>query len=328
MLGPLLIRADANEKIGTGHVMRCLALAQAWKRHGGDVMFFGEIDDAIGARILKDGFGLCTDFIRYPVGMLVGTHGFDWVVVDGYEFGADYQQSLKDAGLHVLFIDDNVHAKSYCADLVLNQNIYAKDLVYPITSAGTRLLLGTDYALIREEFLRCRPKEKVLTNDPHVLVTMGGADPDNVTLKIIKALNDTSFHICIVVGGSNPHSAEILNAVSGAIAVVRVARNVQDMHNMMLWADFAISAGGSTCWELAFMGVPTLVTSIADNQRANVTGLTEAGIMEALGEDIKGQIATFAVDHTKRAEMRVKGQKLVDGLGADRVVEAMIGASA
>src|ERR1022692_1556760 len=127
--GVLLIRADASVAIGTGHVMRCLALAQAWQDAGGPVTFvMAESTPAIEERLRSEGVGLIriegvpgSDFDSEQLLAVARTRGPSWVVVDGYEFGEGYQRALKNGRLKVVLIDDNGRSGTYAADVVLNQ---------------------------------------------------------------------------------------------------------------------------------------------------------------------------------------------------------------
>src|SRR5215216_4793334 len=163
-LPPLLIRADASAQIGTGHIMRCLALAQAWQAQGGAVTFatMKTLPDALQTRLQNEHIvlhlldtkpGSADDAAQTAA--LAASLGAA-VVVDGYHFGGDYQYTLKSAGLKLLFIDDNVHADHYYADFVLNQNIYANEAMYANREPRTILLLGPRYVLLRLEFWRWR----------------------------------------------------------------------------------------------------------------------------------------------------------------------------
>ncbi len=210
-----------------------------------------------------------------------------YVTIDGYHFGAEYQKWLKAAGLRLLVLDDNGHADHYYADVVLNQNIHASDALYPNREPYTQLLLGTRYALLRREFWRWRDWQREIPDVARkVLVTMGGSDPDNVTLKILHALEQVELNgleVTVVVGGNNPHYDALQAAAQRSQHAVRLEHNVTDMPALMAWADVAVSAGGSTCWELAFLGLPSVVVVLADNQRAIVHGLATVHYAVYLG---------------------------------------------
>ncbi len=157
----LLVRADANTHIGTGHVMRCLALAQAWQDNGGTVTFLMTPGSpSLEQRICSEGMNVLTS-IEQPgseedatiTAEIAKKSESSWVVVDGYQFGAEYQKILKAHNCRILFIDDYGHADHYYSDIVLNQNIYAGMSFYKNYEPYTRFLLGTKYALLRKEFL-------------------------------------------------------------------------------------------------------------------------------------------------------------------------------
>src|SRR5215471_6845492 len=142
-IGTLLIRADASTAIGTGHVMRCLALAQAWQDAGGDTVFaMAQSTDSIRARLTSESCDIvnvqdAVADIRQTID-LAQSRNCEWVVVDGYQFDADYQDALKAAGLRILFLDDYGHSQHYVADLVLNQNVSATPTLYSNRERDTR----------------------------------------------------------------------------------------------------------------------------------------------------------------------------------------------
>jgi hypothetical protein len=186
----LLIRCDASVPIGTGHVMRCIAMAQAWQDAGGQVIFvMAETTSAIEERIPAEKMTLLP-LDRVPGSAedaeqtirLAGQTSADWVVVDGYVFGAHYQASLHDAGLRLLVVDDHGRANRYLAHIVLNQNPQAREDQYIHQKPSTQLLLGLEYALLRREFANWRQwKRDTPAIARNLLVVMGGTDPENVS---------------------------------------------------------------------------------------------------------------------------------------------------
>ncbi len=253
------------------------------------------------------------------------------VALDGYQFKADFQLGLKNAGCRLLVMDDFGHSDFYHADFVLNQNISARPDLYGKRGNNTELLLGPRYALLRPEFLESRAQTREIPRRAQrLLVTMGGADPDNVTLKVIEALHDSGFDVRVVVGGSNPHLPvlrQAANAASKGATSVELVINASNMPELMRWADIAIAAGGSTSWELAFMGLPTLFVILADNQKESTLELERHGFGVCLGEQAKlgkdrlrGAIEALSGDHERRMAFATRGRQIVDGLGADRVV--------
>ena len=345
---PLIIRADSNTQIGTGHIMRCIALAQAWQDQGGDVTFLSYCDsEVLRQRILNEGF----DFIHiknpHPdpgdLTFVLNTlsaishqpsAASPWLALDGYHFTPDYQKAIRDSGYRLLVIDDMAHFDHYHADILVNQNINAPELNYSCDK-GTIQLLGCDYVMLRREFLEYKNwKREFPEKARKILVTLGGADPDNVTLKVIKALkllNDPNLEVKVVVGPSNPHLKKLQSAICNLQSAIHILQNVTDMPSLMAWADLAISAGGTTCWEMAFMGLPNMIVILAENQRAIASGLNIKRIAANLGwyDDLSPDKIAKAfqkIVHGKevRPIMSEHGQKLVDGFGGKRVVKSMM----
>ena len=338
----VIIRADADGRVGTGHVMRCLALAQAWQDAGGVAHFVAAaLPSGLAERLAAEGMALHRLDVapgsredNVQTLALANDLGATWVVEDGYHFCSDYQRTIKDAGLRLLAIDDYGHAGHYVADLVLNQNIYADAALYPSREPTTQLLLGTQYVLLRREFRRWRGWQRQIPDVARkVLVTLGGGDPDNVTLRVIQALqqvNIDDLEVVAVVGPSNPHLQTLQSVVEASSIGIHLQQNVTDMSDLMAWSDVAIAAGGSTCWELAFMGVPAVLLILADNQIAVATGLNSAEAALNLGgyalleaSDISRPLEELLASPEKRRAMSHSGQELVDGNGATRVVSLL-----
>src|ERR1051326_8299174 len=192
----LLVRADAGERMGTGHVMRCLALAQAWHDSGGNTTFLaaGHLT-TLSARLNQAGkverldAEAGSDADALETCSRARRLGKSWIVLDGYHFSGGFQRRIKEDGLRLLALDDYGHAEHYWADLVLNQNLYARAETYRNREPHTELLLGTEFALLRHEFSKWRGWRRVVPEcASKILVTLGGSDPDNVTLRVIQAL--------------------------------------------------------------------------------------------------------------------------------------------
>jgi len=340
----LIIRADASVQIGTGHVMRCLALAHAWQERSGQAIFvMADTSSALENRLIMEGMRV-VHLSGVAGGLEDATLTIDiaqkfnaqWVVVDGYHFGKDYQKLIKDAKLNLLFIDDYGHADYYYADLVLNQNISADIDLYPSREIYTKLLLGTEYVLLRREFWLWRNWQRETQSVANkILVTLGGSDPDNVTLKAIQSLQLLSMdglEVIVIIGGSNPHHQILQQEISTSKLIIILRQNVNNMPELIAWADISIAAGGSTNWELAFMGLPSIVITLAENQHAIVEHLGKVKMAVNLGrhekistEDLAVSISKLLRSNDLRKEMSQKGQTLIDGFGSDRVISKMRG---
>ncbi|HEX7900451.1 MAG TPA: UDP-2,4-diacetamido-2,4,6-trideoxy-beta-L-altropyranose hydrolase [Planctomycetota bacterium] len=311
----LLIRADAGTRIGSGHVMRCLALAHAWRDRGGRAAFLTNAPDV-------------EDFETIPapeagdVERAIETaraRAADWVVVDGYRFDSGYLRALRDAGLRVLAIDDHGRAGEYAADAILDVNLAAREDAYRRRPAGARLLLGTRYALLRREFRGLRPAPKPALART-LLVTLGGADPGNATLRVVETLvarPEPRPETVVLLGPDNPHRSVLERAVAGTS--IRLETGGPGMAARMAWADAAISGAGGTAWELAYMGVPSMLVVAAENQRPNADALAAAGAALRPEDGLDALLA----DGPRRARLAERGRALVDGRGADRVAAAL-----
>ena len=332
----LLFRTDANVAMGTGHVMRCLALAQAWQDASGSAVFvMAEATSAVEERLHREGMGMArlqagpgsADDAQETVALARGKQA-SWVIVDGYCFGADYQAALKEAGLRVLFVDDNGHAGHYSADLVLNQNVYANEALYRSRESSTKILLGPRHALLRREFAAWRGwKRQIPAIARKVLVTMGGSDPDNVTERVIHAiLAEHDLEATVVVGGSNPHLHKLQELLGDRPGRVRLVENSTNMPGLLAWADIAVAGAGTTSLETCFLGLPALLVVLADNQRPVAEELSRRGVAIHLGEGaeteanvLAGYLARLAASSQIRKTMSQLGRELVDGQGAERV---------
>lgn len=334
----LVIRVDASTQIGTGHVMRCLALAQAWQDAGGDIMFIMATKAPLLEPILKSE-GIEIIYIPVKIGSVEDARetvnlsckfNANWVVADGYKFAGEYQKIIKDNNLNLLIIDDYGHAKHYYADIVLNQNISADEGLYLHRESYSQLLLGVKYTLLRREFWQWQGwKKEIPTVACKILVTLGGSDADNVTLKVIQALQLLKLdylEAVIVVGGSNPHYEQLKSVCLHGKFSIHLKRNVKNMPELMAWADMAIAGGGSTNWELAFMGLPSIILVLADNQQRVAEKLSTMKITVNLGcyESVSSTeiaLALKALMDAPKARMKMcqQGQKLVDGGGAKKI---------
>ena len=344
---PLLIRADASLEIGTGHVMRCLALAHYWNQQCGKAVFaIGSIPELLNRRLNSE--GIFATKIASPSGTaedaaeLIATArelAATRVAMDGYQFGAQYQQAIKDAGLKTLFIDDYGHAEWYFADLILNQNLYADEAMYSRRNKTSQLLLGTRYALLRPEFLAWSTwSRRIPAVARRLLVTLGGSDSSNTTSKVIRSLLDlnvTDLEVRILLGPANRHHEAVRQAVGQQPERFQIFAAEADMPGMMAWADLAISAAGSTCWELAFMGLPAVTIVLAENQRPIAKSLADAGISTAAGWHLNldagcltETIARLVASADERGEMSLRGRAIVDGHGARRVAKSLMHADA
>ena len=190
--------------------MRCLSLKQQWVSEGGRSLFVScMVTPNVKSRLASED----TEIIYLPsilgsnndaqqTASLAKKFSASWVILDGYAFDSAYQKIIKDAGLNLLLIDDNGSMGHYYADIVLNQNIHANKELYQDKEPYVRLLLGTKYVLLRAEFLNWHGlKREIPKTARNILVTLGGSDPENVTLKVIKGIQETGIDNLNVISG-------------------------------------------------------------------------------------------------------------------------------
>jgi UDP-2,4-diacetamido-2,4,6-trideoxy-beta-L-altropyranose hydrolase len=333
--GALLIRADASLAIGTGHVMRCLALAQAWQDAGGTAsLAAAELPDALVPRLAAEGISLmpvrttpaAPEDARETVAQ--ARHlGAEWIVIDGDRFSSGFLETVRASGIRVLLIDDFANRESFPVDLIVNPNLDDDQEPYQKRSTTARLLMGPSYVLLRREFRQVVQKKDVRQIGNRILVTLGGSDPENLTPRIVNALATCSdFEVTVVAGAGFDKVDEIqkLNANN-----VRVIVNAPNMPQLMNDSDQAIIAAGGTLWELLSIGCPVLSYSRNIVQARVVQALSNPGTVLDLGETclfdsvrLVGLVRGLLDSSRVRAHMSNLGRTLVDGMGASRVVEA------
>ncbi len=336
--------------MGSGHLMRCLALAQACQSEGIPIRFvMAPGSEGIRTRLHDEGMDVA--HLRSVPGTLQDAEetnemavrdGFSWIVVDGYHFDSHYQRTLKNlghpSGIKLLVLDDYGHADHYYADLILNQNLYANDSLYPQKELYTQPLLGTRFILLRKEFTaRGQQAKNIPGQAKNILITFGGSDPDDEMGKVLRGLRlvrELTFSLRVIVGPQNPNRQALENMISQFPHEVEMISSTRNMAEWMAWADMAISAGGSSCWELAYMGVPALIIPIAENQKPVAEANAEHGSGINLGwyenvqeSRIAEQALALAGDPLWRENLSLSARKLVDGQGCMRVLRNIRGAS-
>jgi UDP-2,4-diacetamido-2,4,6-trideoxy-beta-L-altropyranose hydrolase len=336
----ILIRADAAPNMGIGHAMRCLSLAEAWQDAGGKSIFVtSDLPPTLSARIvtenidvvyISDKSGSAND--AFHTVELAKSSNAGWVVVDGYQFGADYQDIVKETGLSLLFLDDNGHANHYTADIILNQNLHASESLYVNRELYSFLLLGPKYALLRREFLKPRRwKRQIPDVAKRVLVTVGGGNPENITATVIRALqriDQPGLEAKVIIGPNNPNYYDLSTLTNQSDTPIELIRNANNLSELMMWADVAVSGGGTTCWELAYMALPSIILVLAVNQRVSLQTLVKRGCFIGLDspEQFKETAIYQALKHIlinkeTRTRLSYNVSRLIDGHGVHRVMK-------
>lgn len=334
----ILFRADANAQIGTGHVMRCLSIAKAFAHRGMDVRFI-VADECGKALIESNGFQvICLDSdwtdMESELPKLTGIVDKlcpDNLLVDSYYATAEYLKILSHM-CRVTYIDD-MNRECYEVDAIINYNIFANVYDYSwYKGTGTKLILGPEYAPLREEFKNSPKHEIKKVSD--VLISAGGSDPEQITEKIMKNVCRSIPEICFhfVVGALNPRLNDIRSmAEKMENAVLHI--NEQHMADLMKNCDVAISAAGTTLYELCAVGIPTITFTLADNQLVAAEQFYKQGIMlsagDCRGDDkfvvrIKQLLRSLIENERLREKLSTCMQKLVDGNGGERITDMLL----
>jgi len=320
--------------------MRCLALAEAWSDGGGEVHWLAtQLLPHARARLEAEGIRIATQAVaaseEEDASRTVDAAsrvGAQWVVLDGYAFGALHQAKLGKCGHRVLFVDDNGDAARYTADIVLNQNAHAERRMYAGREGGSLFLLGPRHALLRREFRGALPRsDGTPAEATNLLVMLGGAGNVRLANLVVDALRSlrsrSRFSVRLALGSDAPAGDVELR---GTADWLTASPYIEDMPAALGWADLAVSAAGSTAYELMRMGVPSIVVVVAQNQHASARALDEMGAAVSLGgvealssETIEHSVESLVWDRARRAKMAERGRALVDGRGALRVTRAM-----
>ncbi|MTI76232.1 MAG: UDP-2,4-diacetamido-2,4,6-trideoxy-beta-L-altropyranose hydrolase [Marinobacter sp.] len=356
-------RVDASTLIGSGHVMRCLTLADALAESGARCFFVmrhkpGNLESAVcsrGHQVLMLSSGGAEQSASYSedepphagwlgesweadasdtLKALKGIE-LDWLVVDHYALDHRWESQVFGSCRRLMAIDDLADRKHQC-DLLLDQNLGREPHDYdgrvPIHAER---LIGSDYALLRPEFSRARAlsvEERKAREPGNILVSMGGVDAANVTGVVLRVLDGievvSSCRITVVLGAACPHINEVIEQAESMRLDSRVMVNANNMAELMSQADLAIGAAGGSAWERCCLGLPSLLVVMADNQRPGAEALKRAGTSLSLGwpdaiEETLPRAMREVFAPGRLLEMSQNAAAICDGLGVQRVADAL-----
>lgn len=340
----IIFRADGNAEIGSGHIIRCLSIADAARDLGEECIFISS-SDAMNAVIQRSGYEtICmqTDYRDLDSeDILAQLKKFDapTVFVDSYYASAKYLITIKkfcsSVGRKLIYIDD-IKKFAYPCDVLVNYQIHASQKEYNNIYTGNKaptFLLGTSYAPLRKQFLASEPRS-IREKGNSILVSTGGSDPANITVELIRFAKKSTKTFHFIIGAVNAHKSEIIKEAQGATNLV-FHENVRNMAKLMMTCDVAISAAGSTLYELCATQTPTLTYTIAKNQIPIAEGFSSRGIIKNCGDvGLCGskQIATAMIkeaidlcnDYPKRRHLSSIMGVVTDGNGAKRIAEQVL----
>ena len=345
----VIFRVDASLQMGTGHVMRCLTLAQVLKENGANVEFIcrkhkGNLIDKIRSsgfnvhelEILEE-IEVCNKLAHsHWLGTtqqqdandcinILKAEKLDWLIVDHYALDGQWQKRLKPYYAKLMVIDDLADRKHQC-DILLDQTFGRQQEDYSaLTSKDCQLLLGSQYALLRPEFAKWRAyslERRSKLEFRRLLVNMGGVDVDNVTEKVLDELKicnlPSDLKITIVMGSSAPHLESVKSKAIMLPYKTEVKVDVDNMAEIMANSDIAIGAAGATTWERCCLGLPTVQIVTADNQMDIAKNLDSINVIQLY--DRKRRLS-IDIDNISSftSKMSLASASIVDGRGAPRV---------
>lgn len=357
----IVFRADASAQIGSGHVMRCLALADVLRGRGAETTFVCRtLLDPLRERIAEGGHGL----IELPAGRSPGdgdqgpqlSHAnwlgvtqavdaaqfaaaiagspCDWIVVDHYALDKRWEAAVQGQCGRLMVVDD-IADRQHIADLLLDQNLGRQAQDYAdLVPRGCRLLTGPSWALLRPEFAQARQAnttERDRDSVGHLLISLGGTDPGGIALRVLDALGSGALRdgcfITVVAGLSSPHLGQLQDRLASLSLDGEVLVSVRDMAALMSSCDLAIGAVGGTAWERCAVGLPTIQLVIAENQAPAARALAAAGAawpvaLARLEQDLP--VALEEVQAPGRlAAARRAAAAVTDGRGAERLADVL-----
>lgn len=355
----VVFRADANKSIGMGHIMRCLSIADAFSTAGCQVEFL-IADDGVSklirsrgykAIVLNSGYQKLEDE-EWPQDLQP-----DLIIVDSYYVTATYLSTLlekmRSSGGKLVYMDD-VYAFPYPVDILVDYNAYAIESIYDKLYSNSdiekpMMVLGSTYAPLRPMFQNI-PKKVQKEKVENILISTGGSDELHLALAIIRSLMESSvitdrvYHFLL---GAMNSDKESIRELAEKDEHIIIHENVTDMKALICLCDLAISAAGSTLYEISACGVPFITYSLADNQLPGAEAFERLGLAVNIGDlrdptsidhnsvmsgtldpssvdRIMRAAEKLAVEYEHRCEMGKQMQEMIDGFGADRIVREIL----
>lgn len=330
-------RVDANESIASGHIVRCVTLAKELTKRGCQCVFYLAQDKETW-RLSENGFKFeilhsdwkNLDNERDLMADIIQEEKFDWLIVDSYQANNEYLSFL-DRYCKVAYIDDMATEK-YDVSAVIHYGLSDDAYAFKYNGTETMCITGPEFIPLREEFSYAMDNNR----EKSVLITTGGTDSYNVTLDVLEHLVDNSefndYRFYVIVGSMNSHEEEI-RVFAKAYPRVSVLKNVNNISFYMRKCDLAVSAGGTTLYELCACNTPTVCFSFADNQFEFTKRMESEGVMLWAGDPRfdgnVGERIVECLEHlhknvTLRESCADKMRELVDGKGAWRIVNKLL----
>lgn len=308
------ILTEGGHKVGYGHITRCTALYEELEKRECDVTFIINGDEEISSVLGEKKFALKDWRDKDYLSNLLCEK--DYVIIDSYLANEEIYEFIANKVKKSLYIDDNVRI-NYPKGIICNPSIYGKELNYP-QKKDVKYLLGIDYVILRKEFIDV-PEKKFNNKIEDILITFGGSDITNMTPKILNELrkNYPQVNKHIIIGKGFNNLEEIKNIADGK-TFFYYNLNADEMKNLMLKCDFAISAAGQTSYELLNLKIPMILFEIVDNQKLNFNFFETNNISFAE----KDRFELFKLDRKARIK-RIREFNL--NFGVQNIINSFLG---
>ncbi|MEK4825818.1 UDP-2,4-diacetamido-2,4,6-trideoxy-beta-L-altropyranose hydrolase [Niallia sp. FSL W8-0951] len=330
MIEDVVIRADASYLIGSGHVMRCLTLAHMLREEGIKVSFIcNKAEGDLSELIIQQGFNVYLNLIDDSkktdhVVEILKKINCDLLIIDHYQIDIKWEKEIRCnfPNIKIMVIDDLANRKHDC-DILLDQN-YVKDFTnryVKLVPKECKQLLGPKYLLLRPEFYKKGTGKQKKDKQVHdILIFYGGSDPTNETDKAINALSDldtSKIKVHVVTGQSNINKEHIREKceMNGYYYYLQI----DYLADLMRQADLSLGAGGVTMWERCYLGLPTIVTIVEENQRASVVAASQYGAIWNMGwhtevkeNDLSHMLENILKGKEKLGKVKEKARNLMN----------------
>lgn len=359
----VFFRVDASHEIGSGHVMRCLALANFLKKKNLECSFIcRELPGNLIDYIKREGFlvfalggpsGSLAKNQDYPshsrwLGVnwqrdaqetndILKKNKVNWLIIDHYAIEAAWELVVKQSCDHIMVIDDLADRYHVC-DVLLDQNLGRSALDYAkFVTKDSLFLIGPEYALLRDEFQLVRaldsakPKRSAIKK---IMISMGGVDQENITNKILDELikigSNQKFQLIVILGSKSPHIQMVKEKILECPFLVELIIDCREMAKKISEVDLVIGGAGSSSWERCSLGVPSIAIILAENQQLIARALSAINAAVALNiSEISSKLSEIImrlISDPKSVEiMSGIAYSVTDGLGLQRVYKSLIG---
>ena len=358
----IFFRVDASHQIGSGHVMRCLALANFLRKKNLECFFIcrelpGNLIDYIGRErfsifILSSVDGAPENFLGYPphyqwlgvdwqkdaeqTNHILAKQKVDWLIVDHYSIDVRWELAIKHNCDHIMVIDD-LADRCHACDILLDQNLGRSGIDYSkFLNENSLLLIGPHYALLRDEFQLVRNMKKIeapKNKQKKIMISMGGVDQENITNQVIDELikigNIQEFQLIIILGSKSPNIRLVKERILGCLFPVELVIDCREMAKRIREVDLIIGGAGSSSWERCSLGAPSIAIIMAENQIMIARALQRMNAAVALSAfEIPSKLSKIVLkllsDPMTLKSMSNAAYSVADGLGNSRVYKSML----